>query len=424
MANFMKSQHLGPDEEQISLDVESLFTSIPTEVAVTAAQARLVNDTTLSTRTQLAPGDICILLRFCLGSTEFAFRNKFFRQIHGTAMGSPVSVVVANLTMEVVEERALTTFLFGAPRIYRRFVDDTYIVMMKDTIQQFFQHMNSINEHIKFTIEYPTDGHLAFLDLDLSIDRNRKFQVDIYRKACHTDQYLNFRSHHPGGQRRGTAMSLMYRAATLPSTPELQSAERERVRAALHKNGYPPRVLTEASRTVRQNLRRHPNDDQDTTSAPAAGFVCLPYVAGVTERLARILRSQNIRVTEKPLQKIRNHLVHPKNAVDPLDRRGAVYKVKCVDCGAKYVGETKRTTRTRIEEHKRALRLDQPEKSAMAEHALTTGHDVDWAGVEVVDREDHWLKRRWKEAIAIKTHGASLNRDQGLILPPQYSGII
>ena len=35
----------------------------------------------------------------------------YYQQIHGTAMGSPVSVVVANLVMEEVEQMAISTFL-------------------------------------------------------------------------------------------------------------------------------------------------------------------------------------------------------------------------------------------------------------------------------------------------------------------------
>ena len=45
-------------------------------------------------------------------------------------MGSPVSVVVANLVMEEVEERAIDSF--GQPtRVWKRFVDDTFVILDK-----------------------------------------------------------------------------------------------------------------------------------------------------------------------------------------------------------------------------------------------------------------------------------------------------
>ena len=35
---------------------------------------------------------------------------QFYKQLHGTAMGSPVSVVVAEIVMQNIEEQALATY--------------------------------------------------------------------------------------------------------------------------------------------------------------------------------------------------------------------------------------------------------------------------------------------------------------------------
>ena len=43
------------------------------------------------------------VLNLCLEATNLMFEGKIFQQVHGTAMGSPVSVVVANLVMEDIE---------------------------------------------------------------------------------------------------------------------------------------------------------------------------------------------------------------------------------------------------------------------------------------------------------------------------------
>ena len=50
------------------------------------------------------------LLELCLGATFLRFRGVFYQQRFGTAMGSPVSVTIANLVMEDIEDRALSTF--------------------------------------------------------------------------------------------------------------------------------------------------------------------------------------------------------------------------------------------------------------------------------------------------------------------------
>jgi len=39
---------------------------------------------------------------------------------------------------------------------------------------------------------------------------------------------------------------------------------------------------------------------------------------------------------------------------EPNNRQGAVYKIKCSDCQASYIGETGRNLNTRLTEHKRA----------------------------------------------------------------------
>ena len=54
--------------------------------------------------------DIVTLLDICLNTTYLSFRGSFYQQSFSTTMGSPVSVTVANLVMEEIEEQALSTF--------------------------------------------------------------------------------------------------------------------------------------------------------------------------------------------------------------------------------------------------------------------------------------------------------------------------
>ena len=71
--------------------------------------------------------DLC-LLEFCLNATYMSLRGKVYQQTFGTAMGSPVSVMVANIVMEDVEERALTSYEIQLP-FWKRYVDDICTVM-------------------------------------------------------------------------------------------------------------------------------------------------------------------------------------------------------------------------------------------------------------------------------------------------------
>ena len=40
-----------------------------------------------------------------------------------------------------------------------------------------------------------------------------------------------------------------------------------------------------------------------------------------------------------------------KDSTNKMDTTNVVYKIRCKDCGACHIGETKRTLKTRIKEH-------------------------------------------------------------------------
>ena len=78
-----------------------------------------------------------MILFFCLKSAKLQFDGKHYRQIHGTSMGSPVSVVVANHVMEELEKNAMSSFVHNAPKVFKRYIDDTVCVIKKSSIDIF-----------------------------------------------------------------------------------------------------------------------------------------------------------------------------------------------------------------------------------------------------------------------------------------------
>lgn len=88
----------------------SLFTNVPTDLTINVARKRLENDETLEERTCLDMDNIIRLLKMCLDATNLTFRNTHYQQTFGTAMGLPVSVTVANLVIEEIEGKTLSTF--------------------------------------------------------------------------------------------------------------------------------------------------------------------------------------------------------------------------------------------------------------------------------------------------------------------------
>ena len=100
---------LAPGECLSSYDVSASFTSVPVDPALNTIKDLLEKDHTLQERTVLAFSDIILLLEFCLKNTYFSFQGQFYEQVEGAAKSSPVSAIVANLYMEYLEDKALST---------------------------------------------------------------------------------------------------------------------------------------------------------------------------------------------------------------------------------------------------------------------------------------------------------------------------
>ena len=73
-----------------SYDITSLFTSVPIDPALEIIKDLLEKDEKLNDRTVLSVQDILELPGVCLHNTYFSFQNKFYEQVEGAPMGSPV----------------------------------------------------------------------------------------------------------------------------------------------------------------------------------------------------------------------------------------------------------------------------------------------------------------------------------------------
>ena len=156
-----------------------------------------------------------------------------------------MSATVANLVMEYVEERAISTATHP-PRWWYRYVDDSHACLKKDYVQEFHDHLNSVNANIQFTKEVEQGNRLSFLDTTTTRVRGC-IQVSVHRKPTHTHKYLDYNSHHPSQHKRSVVNSLLHRAQEIPSTNAERSRERTHVIKVLRDNNYPPSFIRVAS---------------------------------------------------------------------------------------------------------------------------------------------------------------------------------
>ena len=154
---------------------EIAFTSIPLQLTLQCTETAIGQSTDpLSLPTE----EIMDLLNLCLASTYF---STTVNTTNGTAMGSPVSVVVA--------ESAPSTCRQTIP-LWLRYVDDTFTAVQHDEVNAFHHHLNGQNTDIQFTREVEENGKLPFLDYLVRRDDN-SLRTTVYRKPTHTDRLLD-----------------------------------------------------------------------------------------------------------------------------------------------------------------------------------------------------------------------------------------
>ena len=407
----LKGVSVSEDEALVSYDVSALFTSVPVGEALNIIRTKLESDATLGDRTKLSVDQIIELLGFCLNTTYFMAQGDLYLQKEGAAMGSPVSPLVANIFMEWFEERALATAV-NPPSFWQRYVDDTFVIIKKNHVTSFTDHINNVHPSIKWTMEEEKEGKLPMLDTLAHRREDGTIKVTIYRKPTHTDQYLAMDSHHPQQHKLGVIRTLVHRAETLITDPADKVTELNNIKAALANCGY-----KKSHFAVALNKKAPQRGDSQTTST-SNGRVTIPYVRGVSEGLRRILVKKGIQVHFKPSNKLRDLLVAPKDKISKDDQCNVIYKVSCSDCPASYVGETGRSLGTRMSEHNH-------DNSAVKMHASSTGHEIRPDKAKILDKESNWFTRGIRESIYIKVHRSSLNRDVGrYYLPTVYTSLL
>ncbi|XP_028418418.1 uncharacterized protein LOC114544426 [Dendronephthya gigantea] len=384
------AKHPIPDDAvMVSFDVVSLFTSIPVELALSVVQRRLDDDKDLQDRTDISRTNILRLLKFVLTNSYFTYENTYYQQIFGCAMGSPISATVANIIMEHIEDQAITSAAHP-PIWWFRFVDDSHTGLHKDHVQEFHDHLNSINPHIQFTIEMEQDNKLAFLDT-ITYRKDGHIQIKVYRKTTHTDKYLDFNSHHPATHKRSVVNTLLDRADNIPSTRNGKRKERKHVMKVLQSNGYSTKFIKNCD-TMRKCSKDRTNNENDS-----AGLVVLPYIQGVSERIARVLRRENLKVGYKPIRTLNNCFPKPKDKPNIMQSREVIYQINCQNCEFVYIGQTERALRTRLKEHQRAI-IKQDKNSKLAQHATLHKHSIDLKNPKIIDKANNYRQRLFLEA--------------------------
>ena len=104
---------------------------------------------------------------------------------------------------------------------WKRFVDDTFVVIKAAHKQNTLDHIHSVDHHIQFTSEDPRpDGSMPFLDILITPGEDGSLSTTVYRKPTHTDLYMQWDSHHTISSKYSVIGTLHHRAKTICSSPQ------------------------------------------------------------------------------------------------------------------------------------------------------------------------------------------------------------
>ena len=394
----IKDVRLKQGECIISYDVTALFTSVPINPVLKIIKHRLANDHELHKRTTMSVTCIINLLEFCLNSTSFLYQGQFYQQIEGAAMGSPLSPIVANIFMEKFEE-ALAT----APHpqsLWKRYVDDTFVIQEEKLKNEFFQHINSLEDNIKFTAETTkADWSMSLLDTSVTPRSGGSLETKVYRKPTHTNQYLQWHRHHAINNKYSIISTLPHRARNIYSNQELLEEEQANIQKALSACKYPHWAINRMKLKVDAPKTRQNSNNKTTCRS----HITVPFDEGLSETIKNIGKKYGIQVHFKSGKTLKDELVTPKDKDHITNKSGIIYRFKGDE---EYIGETARTFGERLKEHLKA-------PSPIYDHSNTTGHTTTINNFSIVGREVQNLSRLIKESMFIRVNNPSLNENIG-----------
>nr|VZI21307.1 unnamed protein product [Spirometra erinaceieuropaei] len=129
---FLRStRHLEiePDEMMVSFYVVSLFTSIPTDLAISTID-ELLQEKYDENDQRPQRVHVIELLELCL-RTFFTFNNWVYEEKKGTPMGSPLSGLIAEAFLQMLERLVFRSY---SPKFWARYVDETLVVIKRNDV--------------------------------------------------------------------------------------------------------------------------------------------------------------------------------------------------------------------------------------------------------------------------------------------------
>ena len=371
----LRSAQLTPGTLFATLDVRSLYTSIPVEEGIERVRRAL-----LRWPEENRPDEKLLdLLRISLQHNDFLFEDTCWLQTSGVAMGKAFGGSFANIYMGEWETSALATSQL-LPSFWVRYQDDILLLWphAEDALLNFHRHLNAQDPRIQVDLAHDRSA-VRFLDLLLFRDG-----AEVGHKVAFkpTDAHLTLprSSHHPHHTHRGVLYAQVLRWATLSKRRMDFQATCNSVFPLWRSQGVSRTILRSATRRV------YATTGLLTTWQP--GFrKCASRHCGACAHATDLT---SFTAGDK---------LYPVLHRLSCATRGCIYAIRCTHCSKVYVGQTGNELRTRIGQHLRniANTVDTPVARHFRSHDVT---NLRFFGIERcaskekrLTKEAHWIQR-------------------------------
>ena len=213
-------------------------------------------------------------------------------------------------------------------------MDDTFVIHKEVHKQDFLQHINSVDPAIQFAVDTnKEDGSIPFLDIIVKPEADGNMSITAYKKPTHTDQYLQWVSHHHLSAIFSVIKTLTHRAQSVCSNPELLCKEMDHLRKVFMQYKYPKWALDKVEKKPNRHFREVTDgtNNQGTTGAQPTtnevktkGHAVIPYTQVLCESI-KICGRYGIQIYFKGTSTIKNLLVSPNDKDPIVSKSGAIY---------------------------------------------------------------------------------------------------
>jgi hypothetical protein len=246
------ASHLTPATSFITMDITDLYTMIPQEEGVTAIK-RLMEASNLKQIDGVKKEIILTLARFVMVNNYFYLDGSYYKQITGGAMGSPLTLTIANAYMYFVE-RPIAKSAHTTCSLYYRYIDDLFIMsnVHADILKGLVHFWNKLDINIKFS---GSIGQTAeYLDIKLE-NRGGELVSEVFHKPSHEPYFLPFTSIHTEHIKRNIPFVALVRAIRYSSSYNAFKREEAHICMSLLLNKYPINFILKQFERVRQTFQ-------------------------------------------------------------------------------------------------------------------------------------------------------------------------